>query len=123
MELWPARGRKRVILSNPFANVGGIVQFRSNPVSVVFLGSLVRRSAAAEWVKYDVSWFGRNKDSAFGDDEFQFVDPGTNLKLAVAVWRRVSPEVGQINTLGVHLVSMSSVILDFSPAMPASFNR
>ena len=101
----------------------GIVKFGTYPVAVKFLRGLICRASASKRIEDDITRLRRDKYGSFRDYQFQFIDTWPDLELRMPIWRCIGPEVRQIYSLRVHLVSMTTVIPDFLATMSAFFYR
>ena len=110
-------------LFHAFADMRRVVELRAYPVAVQSFRCLVGGASASERIEDDVSRTGRNQDGPFGYHRLQFVHARPDLEFRVAVGRGVRPEIRQIHPRGVHLVSMASIVPDFTAAVPAGLDR
>ena len=92
-----------------------------NPESVKLLCRLICRPSSSKGIKNDVTRFCRDKNGSFRNHQLQFIDARADLEFCVAIWRCIGPEIGQIHSLSIHLVSVTAVISNFLSTMPAFF--
>ena len=89
------------------------------PVPVKLLRRLICRSSSSKGIKNDVARLCRDKNGSFRNHQLQFIDTWADFEFCVTIWRCIGPEIRQIHSLSIHLVSMTAVISDFLSAMPA----
>ena len=92
-------------------------------MAVKFLRGLIRRASSSKRIIDDVTRLRRDKDGSLWNYQFQFIDTWPDLEFRMPIWRCIGPEVRQIYSLRVHLVSVTTVIPDFLATMPAFFYR
>ena len=91
------------------------------PVSVKLLRRLICRPSTSKGIKNDVTRLCRDTNGSFRNHQLQFIDTWADFEFCVTIWRCIGPEISQIHSLSIHLVSMTAVISDFLSTMPAFF--
>lgn len=79
----PKREGEKLLQS--LCNVMAVEDFRTDPIAIVFLRGLERRSSSTEWIKHDVADIGRHQNGTFWNDEFKFVNTRANFEFAMPV--------------------------------------
>ena len=113
--------KKRIVFLQTVLYVGRIMKLDPNPVSVKLLCRLICRPSPSKGIKNDVTRLCRDKNGSLRNHQLQFIDARADLEFCVAIWRCIGPEIGQIHSLSIHLVSVTTVISDLLSTMPAFF--
>ena len=124
-EFWSFPNRIRKLLGHSFQNVIAVVQLDADPISPVFLRCLKSRSAASERIQYQIFWVGGNQYRPLRNHQLEFIDIDTwsYLEFLVPIWRGVVPEIGEIQTVGIQFVPVSSIVSDFLPTVATGHDR
>jgi len=120
IKTWLLSGGNRELIFQPTTYVGGIMKLGAEPIPVMLLRRLISRSTSAKWIKHQISRFGGDQNRTFRNNQFKFIDSRTNLKLPVAIGGSVSPNIRKIDSFGVHLVAMASIVANLFATMSAS---
>lgn len=119
---WFLCSRETKLLFKPPADVGGIVKLSPDPIPVMLLCRLISGASSSEWIKDQIARFRRDKNRSLGNNQFQLVDPGANLKLAVPIRRCIRPNIRKIHSFWVHLVPMPAIVTNLLAAVSASLD-
>jgi hypothetical protein len=87
------------------------------------LRSLEGRTAASEWVENCIAWIGGQLDASGGNHRLEFIHVPARFVLLMTGWRRVVPEIGEIETERVQIFSVAAIVLNVLPAVAALGNR
>ena len=86
------------------------------------LGGLICRSSPSKGIENDITGSCRDQDGSFRDHRLQFVHARTDLEFRMTIGRCIGPEIRQIYALRIHFFSVTAVVPDLFPAMPAFFD-
>ena len=92
-------------------------------MAVQFFCGLIRRTSSTKGIKDDITRLRRDKDGSLWNYCFQFIDTWPDLEFRMPIWRCIGPEVRQIYSLRVHLVSVTTVVPYFFTTMSTFFYR
>jgi hypothetical protein len=113
------RGSKR---SKPLLDSSAVADLAADPITPEALGFLVRAASAAEGIEDDVPGLGRDLDRTGRDHGFQLVDARARLRITMAVWRGIVPEISEVQPFGVEVLSMPAIVFEVSSAMATARN-